>query len=186
MRKQGYVPPANPEYRARERASIRRPIEPGEVTHLERFGAALRMARRAADLTQTELGHGAGYAKDLVYRLECALRRPRRTTIERLARVLVARADRLGPVDQLTDHLCDLCGPALAPESEYRHRVEVRREKRLEERERREKRTERIRQSVFREMRARDQRLREYDATCRRLGHRPPGRPPAGREKTAE
>ena len=185
MRKQGYVPPANPEYRARERASIRRPIEPGEVTHLERFGAALRMARRAADLTQTELGYGAGYGRSYVTRLETATRRPRRTGIERLAYVLVAHADRLGPVDRLTDDLCALAGAALAPESEYRHRVEVRREKRLEERERREKRTERIRQSVFREMRARDQLLREYDAKVKRLGRRPPGPAPKERRNTA-
>lgn len=150
MRKEAHVAPVDPEARRRQREAIRRPITEEEARALEAFGAALRISRKAAGLTQTGLSRAAGYSDQLAYRLEAAIRRPRLSTIERLVEVIVAYAPFLDGA-QLVKDLVRLAGCGLAPESQYRERVERRREARLEERRRRDERSEALRQRAIAE-----------------------------------
>ena len=127
MRKQTYIPLGRPEARTREQVAIRRPITRAEVAPLEAFGAALRIARKSANLTQRELAWRAGFEDKLVYSLEAALRRPRLSSIEALCAAIVERVPSLVPTERLRDELVTLAGPGLDPESVYRSRVEARR-----------------------------------------------------------
>lgn len=156
------------EARKRERAACRRPISEEEARALEVFGAALRVARRAAELTQMDLGLMAGRGEKAVYRLEAAVRRPRRSTIEDLVAVIVDRVPALGGVERLTNELCALAGVGLAPESEYRERVERRRTRRLGWRAAKAERNDRIREQVFDEVRRQANRERLERAEAKR------------------
>lgn len=168
MRKESYVRPVDPDPRRKARGESRRPISEDEARALEAFGAALRMARKAAGLTQAELGLAAGYGKSWVYRLEAAVRRPRLSGIEALVAVIVRRSPVLGNGEALTRDLIRLAGIALAPESEYRERVERRRAKRVEDRRRDAERTKAIRLRVFARMREEAHREHQEAAEAKR------------------
>jgi transcriptional regulator with XRE-family HTH domain len=55
------------------------------MTHAERFGRNLRMARRRAGLTQRELADAALLTTDGVQKIELGRRRPRIDTVLKLA-----------------------------------------------------------------------------------------------------
>jgi len=120
----------DPEGRARARKTCRRPIDEWEVAHLERLAAGLRTARKAAGLTQCDLALGARISPKTVYRIEAAVRRTRLSTLRRIAEALVAEAPWMGDPGRVTADLATLAGLGLAPESQYRERVERRRARR--------------------------------------------------------
>lgn len=93
-----------------------RPIAGWEQPHLERLGRRLRALRRAAGITQAQLGAAAGLNAVSVRRIELGLRRTRRSTIRRLVVALGVPPDAVAP---LVDELVTLAGPALAEESPW-------------------------------------------------------------------
>lgn len=114
--------------RTGERTSQWRPITATEVPHLEAFGAKLRQARLAVGLTQKQLARACRprLHPDTIRRLEAGVRRPRRSTLLRLAMVLAVAVQPDAPahrvaalVNGLADKLAALAGPALAPESTF-------------------------------------------------------------------
>lgn len=105
----------------------RRPIRAFERPHLARLGRYLSGLRRTAGLTQDELALAAGLTRVHVSRIETGARRTRRSTLHRIACVLVVDNPELGPVDVLLEDMVALAGPALAEESAYRERVGRRR-----------------------------------------------------------
>jgi transcriptional regulator with XRE-family HTH domain len=100
-----------------------------ERPYLEGFGRELRRLRQGAGLSQEGLATAAGLTERSLRRLEKAERRTRRSTIERLVLPLAAALPDWEP-QQLQRHLLVILGPALALESEYRDRVEIRRARR--------------------------------------------------------
>jgi transcriptional regulator with XRE-family HTH domain len=96
------------------------------------LGDNLSVLRVDAGLSQREFALGAGMSPKSIYRIEAGVRRTRESTLHRIAEVLVETEPNYGPVDRLTAYLVELAGPALAPESQYRDRVERRRARRLE------------------------------------------------------
>ena len=71
----------------------------------------------------TNLGTG-------LWGIERAIRRTRRSTLNRIAAALVELQPDLGHADDLASHLASLAGTGLAPESRYAARVEKRRKAR--------------------------------------------------------
>lgn len=109
------------------RAQCLRSIAAEEVPHLRRLGGVVARLRRAAFLTQYELGRGAHVSRQQVARVEAGTRRTRRSTLRAMADVLTDTLPTLGEPDDLTDQLVDLAGPALAPESSYAETIQSRR-----------------------------------------------------------
>jgi hypothetical protein len=72
-----------------------------------------------------------------IEQIERGIRRRRRSTLDRIAAALVKVRPGLGTASDLADRLASLAGPALAPESKYRERVEKRRKARWRRLERR-------------------------------------------------
>jgi transcriptional regulator with XRE-family HTH domain len=105
----------------------RRPLRVHERAHVERLGRLLATTRRAVGLTQEQVALRAGLSRTHLDRLERGLRRTRRSTLARIAVVLVHEEPRLGPVERLVDDLVAEAGPALAEESAYAERVARRR-----------------------------------------------------------
>jgi transcriptional regulator with XRE-family HTH domain len=99
------------------------------------MGAALCALRHGVGLSQRELGWAAEMGADHVGNLERGQRRPRRSSLERLVLVFAALDPGLDG-DELLEGLCDLAGPALAPESAFSERVARRRDRRRRRRER--------------------------------------------------
>jgi hypothetical protein len=62
-----------------------------------------------------------------IRQIERAIRRTRRSTLERIVAALVKAKPNLGDPAALLDRLSRLAGIGLAPESKYRERVEKRR-----------------------------------------------------------
>lgn len=89
------------------RASSFAPIKDDEVPYLEALGSELRRRREGQGLNRPQLARWIGYSAEYVRCLEEGTRRPRRSTLARLAHCLGA---------DLED-LVALCGPALAAES---------------------------------------------------------------------
>lgn len=89
------------------RASSFSPIQPEEVAHLEALGAELRRRREGQGLTRPMLARWVGYSAEHIRCLEEGSRRPRRSTLARLAHCLGADLP----------ELVRLAGPALAAES---------------------------------------------------------------------
>lgn len=110
----------------------RKPLRANERVHCARLGLLLATTRRAIGLTQAQLALGAGLSRVQVARIESGVRRTRRSTLTRIAAVLVAEVPRLGPVDRLVADFVREAGPALAEESAYAERVTRRREQRAE------------------------------------------------------
>lgn len=114
-----------------ERARCRRPIVPGEVPHLEALGWSVRHRREAAGLSRSTVAALAEMRCSSLSRIEAGACRTRRSTLERLAAALDV-PDPAGLVEEWVG----LAGPALAPESQFRERVERRRRRRFDESER--------------------------------------------------
>ena len=114
-----------------ERARCRRPITPEEVPGLEALGAELRRLRRtAARVARPRLAVHAQVSIRQIEQIERAIRRTRRSTLNRIAAALVELQPDLGHADDLAAHLASLAGTGLAPESRYAARVEKRRKAR--------------------------------------------------------
>lgn len=114
--------------RDRERAESRRPIAPGEVADLERLGELLRAMRVEAGLTRRHLADAAELSAQQLRRIEHGTRRTRTSTLDRIADALADRLDT--DADDLADDLAAAAGDTLASESDYRERVDARRERR--------------------------------------------------------
>ena len=78
-------------------------------------------------MTQCDLALAADLSRVQIARIESGVRRTRRSTLRRIACVLVVENPRQGPVDQLLNDLVAMAGPALAEESAYAERVGRRR-----------------------------------------------------------
>ena len=114
-----------------ERGRCRRPIATDEVPGLEALGGELRRLRwTVARLSRPALARRAEVSVRTLERIEQAIRRTRRSTLERIAAGLVEVCPRLGPSPALAAHLAELAGRGLAAESVYRERVEKRRRRR--------------------------------------------------------
>ena len=74
----------------RVRRESRRPSQRWEVTHLENLGRLLRHHRKAASLTQGELGNAAELSLGMISQIELGYRRTRRSTLARIAQGLAA------------------------------------------------------------------------------------------------
>jgi transcriptional regulator with XRE-family HTH domain len=122
-----------------ERARCRRPITPDEVPGLVALGDELRRLRRdVAGLARPQLAVRAQISVRTVEQIELGIRRTRRSTLERVVGGLTGDVVGRGKkCDTLVERLVDLAGPALAPESHYRDRVERRRRRRWAKRYRR-------------------------------------------------
>jgi len=114
-----------------ERARCRRPITPDEVAGLEALGDELRRLRwTVARLARPALAVRAQLSVRQIEQIEQAIRRTRRSTLDRIAGALVDVRPDLGDAADLAEWLEALAGTALAPESKYRDRVEKRRKAR--------------------------------------------------------
>lgn len=111
-----------------ERARCRRPITPDEAPQLQALGDEIRRLRwRVAHVSRSKLAIRSEVSIRQLEQIEQAIRRTRRSTLGRIAGALVELEPDIGSADQLVEHLAALAGPALAPESAYRERVEKRR-----------------------------------------------------------
>lgn len=120
-----------------ERARCRRPIMADEVAGLEALGEELRRLRwKVARVARPRLAVRAQVSIRQIEQIEQAIRRTRRSTLERIAAALVEMKPELGDASALAERLAELAGPGLAPESAYRERVEKRRKARWAKRER--------------------------------------------------
>jgi len=124
--------PGGPSWRDRRRAACRRPIDPAEIPYLEALGDEIRRLRDRTGIPRRVLAEAAGSSTWLVMSIEHAIRRTRRSTLERLAWTLVDLNPGIegGDGSALAERLANLAGPALAPESVFAARMERRRRKR--------------------------------------------------------
>jgi hypothetical protein len=114
-----------------ERGRCRRPITADEVASLEALGNELRCLRwTVAQLHRPALAVRAQISVRQIEQIERAIRRTRRSTLERIVAALVKVEPDLGEPAALVARLTELAGIGLAPESEYRERVERRRRRR--------------------------------------------------------
>ena len=114
-----------------ERARTRRPINANEVPGLEALGdELLRLRWTVARIHRPALAIRSQVSVRQIEQIERAIRRTRRSTIERIMLALVKVKPDLGEPAALVARLTELAGPGLAPESEYRKRVERRRRRR--------------------------------------------------------
>jgi hypothetical protein len=98
---------------------------------MEALGNELRRLRReVAGLSRARLGVSAEMSSRQIEQIERAIRRTRRSTLERIVAALVKAKPDLGDPAALLERLLSLAGASLAPESQYRERVEKRRKAR--------------------------------------------------------
>ena len=116
--------------KARARSRCRRPIQDDETEGLEALGALLSALRQKAGVTDRDLAAASQVSERHLQRLRAGVRRTRASTLERIARALAPRLY-LDPLE-LHDTLVMTAGRALAPESEFRGRVDRRRQRRLD------------------------------------------------------
>lgn len=116
--------------RTRERLTCRRPISADEVVALEALGRELAATRRAAGYSQVALAKAVGMHPTSISRIEIGTRRTRRSTLHRIAELLIEAEANTDEV-VLMERWTQLAGPALAPESKYADRVARRRDRRL-------------------------------------------------------
>jgi transcriptional regulator with XRE-family HTH domain len=133
----GVPEPADGRLRGWDRCA--RPISDDEGACLLRLGEELRALRVKAGLSRLELAYGVLLSPGHVGHLELGYRRTRRSTLTRIVGVLVEAKPDLGPSDDLVDQLCEVAGPALAPETDFPRQVArtLRRKRRRQEREER-------------------------------------------------
>ena len=106
-----------------ERARSRRPITGEEVRGLEALGDEVRRLRwDVARLHRPALAVRAEISVRQIEQIERAIRRTRRSTLERIVRALVKVQPVLGDPEALVERLLSLAGAGVAPESEYRER----------------------------------------------------------------
>jgi hypothetical protein len=111
-----------------ERARCRRPITSDEVVGLQALGDEIRRLRwNVARVHRPRLAIRAEVSVRQLEQIEQAIRRTRRSTLARIAGALVGLRADIGSAEELVERLAALAGPSLAPESEYRERVEKRR-----------------------------------------------------------
>ncbi len=113
-----------------QRNQCRRPIKPEEVPDLERLGKLLRDFRHAAGLTQLEVQWLSRTSRVQIARIEAGTRRTRASTLHRIAAALALVDPSLGRAETLSTRLRKAAGQAIAPESQYRARVDRRRGRR--------------------------------------------------------
>jgi hypothetical protein len=102
-----------------------------EVAGLEALGDELRRLRwNVARLHRPALAIRAEISVRQIEQIERAIRRTRRSTLERIVEALVKVKPDLGEPAALAGRLSRLAGIGLAPESKYRDRVEKRRKAR--------------------------------------------------------
>ena len=112
----------------RERARCRRPITPNEVPGLQALGTEIRRLRWSlARAPRSRLAVRAQVSVRQLEQIEQAIRRTRHSTLARIAAALVELKPDLGTEGELVNRLAALAGAALAPESDYRERVDKRR-----------------------------------------------------------
>ena len=107
----------------------RRPIEAWELPYLRAFGALLHRHRKAAGLTFEQLRLATGLSTATFCWYEHAERRPRHSTVHRIARALADAAPALGSAEQIAAELIAALGPVHAPESKYVATIEKRRDR---------------------------------------------------------
>ena len=114
-----------------ERARSRRSITAEEVPGLEALGDELRRLRwDVARIHRPALAIRSQVSVRQIEQIERAIRRTRRSTIERIVLALVKVKPDLGEPAAIVARLTTLAGIGLAPESQYRERVERRRRRR--------------------------------------------------------
>lgn len=111
-------------------AKLRRPIEPAELPFLNALGDRLKELRTTAGLSQEQLAYRVPLSPQGFTNIEKARRRTRESTLARIVDALLREAPQVGPKERLLAELVSLAGPALAPESPYRDRIERRRSRR--------------------------------------------------------
>ena len=118
-----------------ERSRTRRPITSDEVPDLEVMGSELRRLRSdGAGLSRRALSIRAEISVRQIEQIERAIRRTRRSTLDRITEALALESPDMGDSSALVENLVELAGTALAPESIYRERVEKRRVRRWSKR----------------------------------------------------
>lgn len=110
----------------------RRPIEVHERPFLIRLGQRLKALREEGNAPSSLalVGSLSEMQWRHLWRLERGYRRTRPSTLERIARALCTANPDLGDPVSLAEELVGLAGPALAPESEYKDRIDRRRRRR--------------------------------------------------------
>jgi len=110
----------------------RRPIEDWERPYLSGLGRSLRDLRIGGDrpVSPALVSSLAEMHRVHLWRIERGLRRTRRSTLDRLAAALTKARPELGAPARIAARLAAEAGPALAPESNYRARVQRRRHRR--------------------------------------------------------
>jgi len=118
------------DWKSNERLTSRRPIADDEVPLLEELGRAIGQARVSAGLSRRALAESALMHPTSIARIEYGTRRTRASTLKRIAGALAAELNDLDE-DALVKSWVRLGGRAIAPESEYAVRLEVRRQSRV-------------------------------------------------------
>ena len=113
-------------------ARARKPVEPWEQPYLRAMGAQLKLYRRASRMTWRDLRAAAGISDRAIRYYEAGQRRPRPSTLLRIARAMAANTPALGDPEAIMAQLLELAGPAVAPESTLVDRIEKRRDLRVE------------------------------------------------------
>ena len=131
------------DWRSSERLTSRRPIADDEVRLLEELGRAIAHARVSAGLSRRALAERALMHPTSIARIEYGTRRTRPNALKRIARALAAEGDDLD-ADALVKGWVRLGGRAIAPESEYADRVELRRQSRVSRKRSRESRAQEL------------------------------------------
>ena len=131
------------DWRSSERLKSRRPIADDEVQLLEELGRAIAHARVSVGLSRRALAEGALMHPTSIARIEYGTRRTRASTLKRIAGALAVECDDLD-ADSLVKGWVRLGGRAIAPESEYADRVELRRQSRVSRKRSRESRAQEL------------------------------------------
>jgi transcriptional regulator with XRE-family HTH domain len=113
----------------KDRVGSINPLTDAEVPYAEALGEYLRSLREETGLGTRVIAIRAGIVYETWHRIEEATRHTRHSTLERIAKEL---GEALGREPRtIHDEMVRLAGPCLAPESQYRERVENRRATRL-------------------------------------------------------
>ena len=118
------------DWRSSERLTSRRPIPDGEVHLLEELGRGIAHARVLAGLSHRALAESALMHPTSIARIEYGTRRTRASALKRIAGALAAECADLD-ADALVESWLRLGGRAIAPESDFAERLEVRRPSRV-------------------------------------------------------
>jgi hypothetical protein len=120
---------------AKRRGRSRRPITDDEIPHLEKLGSELRRLRESHGMSRPVVARGAQVSSTTIALIEWACRRTRPSTLRRIVDVLVPDPAKAAAI---VEHLLELGGPAVAPESQWANRLDRRRARRVRQRAKRE------------------------------------------------